>query len=906
MADKTLKSITFPVLGKYIIPKTTVDATPTQGSTNAVSSGGVYSALADVREDVSDLKDAFDNIASKSKIEKFDGTFQTKGVGNGAVKEYPLAKSAVIQLEDGAYYEIKASGKYNRFIIYGCNSIDVGSSATEIYRESGDVFTSNSYSYTNASNYKYLIIMLAYNYSAFTCDFSAKKIIGADKDFEIKGIRVYTAEETDALVDGFASQIAENTTNINAILGETKPIDNLGTFATGGISSSSGAYMASYNYRIAMPDTVTIESDIEISIESGFRVYVAYFVDGTLSEKGWITSGTVIESGSVIRIMIAKITEDQSQIADIPEFCSAVSFAPTTSIALIKHNVDSLDTEIQNLNSDVSDAVSQVSDVRSSVISIVGDAQTIDKFATFARGGLKSSNGTYTGSYTHRVATPNITDVNSAMVIRIASGFRVYVAHFADGVFVSTGWISDGTVLETGDEVRLMIARTTETESETADITEFCNAVTFAPSESIKTIKASTEENAKAISNINGVNTIGFTWDWWITAQSVDDFGNAYIGYVDTEGYAGVIRRQPDGITQYKRLEKLANDDDHNGCATHVLPDGRILVVGSYGHTVNNHFICWRSTEPYSIDNMEKLSFDIPQSTYTYKTCYSQIYEYDGKIFDFFRIVTYSSGTVVGVGYACNISTDNGTTWTTYKVFYGTDGYQAMEQCSDDPKYLKIVSAINPSGGANVFRGCYIDLSTYKIYNLDDTEIGEMIPLNGGSIADDTLAQKDDMTELITQTASGLQGRLFFTAKAPLSETVFIYATAKTTALNDFTYKRYNSGVVTEVGSSGVGFGNTSYLSGMCIGNSPDTLYYSKATTAKADGNHELHKVKIANNAVISDEIVTEASMCILRPLFLGNGELATVVGHYNDQNSDGTYNGSFTAWELKPMFTRA
>lgn len=46
MADKILKSITFPNLpDKYIIPEITVDSTPTQGSTNAVSSGGVKSAL---------------------------------------------------------------------------------------------------------------------------------------------------------------------------------------------------------------------------------------------------------------------------------------------------------------------------------------------------------------------------------------------------------------------------------------------------------------------------------------------------------------------------------------------------------------------------------------------------------------------------------------------------------------------------------------------------------------------------------------------------------------------------------------------------------------------------------------------------------------------------------------------
>ena len=46
MADKILKSITFPNLpDKYIIPETTVDPVPTQGSNNAVRSGGVFTAL---------------------------------------------------------------------------------------------------------------------------------------------------------------------------------------------------------------------------------------------------------------------------------------------------------------------------------------------------------------------------------------------------------------------------------------------------------------------------------------------------------------------------------------------------------------------------------------------------------------------------------------------------------------------------------------------------------------------------------------------------------------------------------------------------------------------------------------------------------------------------------------------
>ena len=66
MADKILKSITFPNLpDKYIIPETTVDSVPTQGSANAISSGAVYTLKEDfdtIESTVTDLSASFSNI----------------------------------------------------------------------------------------------------------------------------------------------------------------------------------------------------------------------------------------------------------------------------------------------------------------------------------------------------------------------------------------------------------------------------------------------------------------------------------------------------------------------------------------------------------------------------------------------------------------------------------------------------------------------------------------------------------------------------------------------------------------------------------------------------------------------------------------------------------------------------
>ena len=262
-----------------------------------------------------------------------------------------------------------------------------------------------------------------------------------------------------------------------------------------------------------------------------------------------------------------------------------------------------------------------------------------------------------------------------------------------------------------------------------------------------------------------------------------------------------------------------------------------------------------------------------------------------------------SDGGTYNYGVACLVSADSGDTWTAYKVFNNPiNGYCSFAHATDDEKYLKVVCAQNPSGGNCNLVGCYIDLSTYKVYDLHNTEIGAMIALDGGTIIDAGCAQYADMTFLIEQTVTGKKGRLFYTAKTPLANTMFLFATATDSTDTDYTYKRYSDGTVLEIGSSGAPFGNVHYICGECFGKDNDTVYYAKATTAEADGNHELHKVKINAGAVASDEIITEASMSIIRPLYLGNGELATSVGHYNDEE----HHGYFLRWELKPLFTHA
>ena len=178
--------------------------------------------------------------------------------------------------------------------------------------------------------------------------------------------------------------------------------------------------------------------------------------------------------------------------------------------------------------------------------------------------------------------------------------------------------------------------------------------------------------------------------------------------------------------------------------------------------------------------------------------------------------------------------------------------------------------------------------------------------LDGGVIADEDIAHYADMTDLVARGEATKSCRLFYVANTPTANTTFLYAIAEDSTNKEWKYKMYQNGTVIDIGYSGVPFGSNTYISGACFGKDTDTAYYAKATTLKADGNHELHKVILSSGAVDSDSIITESSICIIRPLFLGNGEIAVLVGHYNDQNSDGTYKGKYTNWELKPLFVHA
>lgn len=186
------------------------------------------------------IADAVSSATPWSVSEMFDGVFTNlyKNTSTNQLAQNANARSAIIQLEDGAEYSISATGSFNRFALYGCEGHTVGSNATTLIFHEG-VFTEKECTYVNDGNYSYLLVLLAYNHSNFSAALSIKKTDGTvGDDFTVNGVKVYTADQIgDLSLSGQTGYVS-------------KPdVDNVGTVAE--LYALYDALVSEYPYSVS-------------------------------------------------------------------------------------------------------------------------------------------------------------------------------------------------------------------------------------------------------------------------------------------------------------------------------------------------------------------------------------------------------------------------------------------------------------------------------------------------------------------------------------------------------------------------------------------------------------------------------------------------------------------------------
>ena len=106
---------------------------------------------------------------------------------------------------------------------------------------------------------------------------------------------------------------------------------------------------SSANYRVSEVDIISYPFDLALNIQNGFRIGVHYFENGTyVNDSGWQTEQYTVPANSQFKFVIARITEDTSEVASIQEFRSAVTFrnvigVNSDNIELLSDEVDKLD-----------------------------------------------------------------------------------------------------------------------------------------------------------------------------------------------------------------------------------------------------------------------------------------------------------------------------------------------------------------------------------------------------------------------------------------------------------------------------------------------------------------------------------------------------------------------------------
>ena len=173
-------------------------------------------------------------------------------------------------------------------------------------------------------------------------------------------------------------------------------------------------------------------------------------------------------------------------------------------------------------------------------------------------------------------------------------------------------------------------------------------------------------------------------WSWFMDERVIVDQGRLIVGSVRSLGRFNEHQTDPDcgnievasyamesGKVQKVILHPHLEQDDHNGPAFHILPDGRYLAVYSK-HAVERKFY-YRFSDPADPSKWSHAySFETPGSDKSYggnNVTYANLFQLpSGRIYNFHRSFSHDPN------YA--FSDDNGRTWSYGGRFLkGRDGY---------------------------------------------------------------------------------------------------------------------------------------------------------------------------------------------------------------------------------------
>lgn len=126
----------------------------------------------------------------------------------------------------------------------------------------------------------------------------------------------------DTTIDLSSYATKAEVTELEAKVDELESTSFYGVFVNG--SLSNGVLQPTIRRRISSEEILSYDREISITAQSGFRFGLHYFENGVfVGDSGWLYSSK-IQKGVTFKVVIARVTESTSEVANIDEFLSGV------------------------------------------------------------------------------------------------------------------------------------------------------------------------------------------------------------------------------------------------------------------------------------------------------------------------------------------------------------------------------------------------------------------------------------------------------------------------------------------------------------------------------------------------------------------------------------------------------
>ena len=364
-------------------------------------------------------------------------------------------------------------------------------------------------------------------------------------------------------------------------------------------------------------------------------------------------------------------------------------------------------------------------------------------------------------------------------------------------------------------------------------------------------------------------------WSWWtypIISWSQQN-GKAYFGFVTSSGVHGVSIYNPNTNKTYQHLfDGKKEKDDHNAPSVSVLPNGKILVIYTTGHNTDKKIHIQVSKNAGSVSSWG------PETVIKSagKTCYIQVFQYNGKVWMFYRRLMKNAGEETWAWCCRNSSISNLSKWSSEKVIFHSkyQCYCLLRETTQNG-LLRIVAGLHANNSDNNLKMAFYDLKSDTLLQTDYTKMK-----NNPNISD----YKTFFS------GNGVKRRVFDMAVTSPEKPVIAYCTANSNHTAD--YYVWTNGIAEKILTSKNPFSETeahaTYFSGMSFVNE------NKLVAAYRDGKDKIKLINMQNGRKVSEKVLSTApsGTKLIRPVVCKNIVMW----------QKGTYT-QYRIYKLKPVF---